>query len=196
MAATTGAVATNASLILQSDIAGFLFGLGLNGLLTNLAVFNVHEYLSKGLYVFDKQFSFCVLCFISRFGSIILIFGLLIGDNMTSIAILLGITASKAESRDPAVFKVIMSHLSFLLPPTLLELNIDAQVQNAAVLGLGLLYARSSNYRLAEGLLRQLRQPASSNTDHMVDRESYALSCGMSLGLILLGNLFLFICYN
>lgn len=143
--------------ILQAENAGFLFGLGLNGHLSNLALFNIHEYLVKG-------------------------------DPMTSIAVLLGISAAKCKSNDVMVMKMLATHVPFLLPPTLLELNVDPQIQNAAVVGVGLLCAESGNHRLAEALLHEIGRPPTAQTDNFVDRESYALSCGLALGLVTLGR--------
>lgn len=144
------------SATLTAEHAGFLFGLGLNGHLTNLALFNLHEYLVKG-------------------------------DPMTSIALLLGTSAAKCRTAELQSMKMLSTHLPFLLLPTLLELNIDPSVQTAAVLGVGLLYAESGNYRLAEALVREIGRPSTALNDNFADRESYALSCGFALGLITLG---------
>lgn len=143
--------------VLQPENAGFLFGLGLNGHLANLALFNIHEYLVKG-------------------------------DSMTSVAVLLGISAAKCKTNDVMAMKMLATHVPFLLPPTLLELNVDPQIQNAAVVGVGLLCAESGNHRLAEALLREIGRPPTAQTDNFVDRESYALSCGLALGLVTLGR--------
>lgn len=145
-----------ASTPLTPEHAGFLFGLGLNGHLTNLALFNLHEYLVKG-------------------------------DPMTSIALLLGTAAAKCGTAEMQSMKMLSTHLPFLLLPTLLELNIDPSVQTAAVMGVGLLYAESGNYRLAEALVREVGRPSTALNDNFADRESYALSCGFALGLITLG---------
>ncbi|VDP41654.1 unnamed protein product [Soboliphyme baturini] len=138
-------------------LAGFVLGLGLNGHLKNLALFNIHEYLAKG-------------------------------DAMLSCAMLIGVAASRRGTADVTAFKMLATHLPFLLPSSLLELNIDPLVQTAAVIGAGLLFAESSNSRLSEAMIREIDRPASVNNDCFVDKEAYALSCGLALGFINLGK--------
>jgi hypothetical protein len=59
---------------------------------------------------------------------------------------LLGIAASKIGSMDEAFSRTLCLHIPFLLPPNF-EIEINVNVQSAAIIGAGLIYA-STNHRL------------------------------------------------
>ena len=58
----------------------------------------------------------------------------------------------------------------------------------AAVLGVGLVYEGSSNRHMAEVLLREMSRPPGPEMENSADREAYALSAGLGLGLVTLGS--------
>lgn len=84
---------------------------------------------------------------------------------------------------------MLATHLLFLLPPTYIELQIDGLVQTAAVLGVGLLFAETAHSSLADALLREMTRPPTAENDPWVEREAYALACGMALGFVALGEI-------
>lgn len=52
--------------------------------------------------------------------------------------------------------KILVTHLPFLMGPTLLDIKIDVIVQTAAVASLGLLFAERSNVSLIDKLINQV----------------------------------------
>ena len=86
-----------------------------------------------------------------------------------------------------ATRKMLCLHIPSLLPHTAAEYDHDPCVQNAAVMGIGLLYMSSVHRLMAEFLIKEVgRRPA--NDRGCVDRESYALSAGIALGMVTLGQ--------
>jgi hypothetical protein len=47
------------------------------------------------------------------------------------------------------VYKMISTHLPFLLQPTLIEFKIELSVQTAAIISLGLLFAETANHSVS-----------------------------------------------
>lgn len=76
-----------------------------------------------------------------------------------------------------------------MMGPTLLELHIDPIVQTAALVGLGLLFAKSSNLGILTVLLNEMGKPAPVDQEPWTDRYSYTLAVGFAIGLISLGNI-------
>ncbi|XP_041352756.1 anaphase-promoting complex subunit 1-like [Gigantopelta aegis] len=140
-----------------NEYSGFLMALGLNGHLTKLTIFNVHDYLSKG-------------------------------HEMTTIGILLGLSAAKRGTMDMALTRVLSIHVLALLPPTSTELNIHHNVQAAAILGVGLVYYGTGHLHMAETLLAEIGRLPGPEMENCTDRESYALAAGLALGLIMFGK--------
>ncbi|XP_076314205.1 anaphase promoting complex subunit 1 isoform X2 [Tachypleus tridentatus] len=110
------------------------------------------------------------------------------GHQLTSVGLLLGIAAAMRGSMNVAVTKLMSIHVEALLPPTSTELDIPPMVQVASVLGIGLLYQGSAHRHMAEVLLGEIGRPPGPEMEHCVDRESYALSAGLALGLVTLGR--------
>lgn len=67
------------------------------------------------------------------------------------------------------------------------ELDIPPLVQTAAVIGIGLVYEGSAHRHMAEVLLGEIGRPAGPELENATDRESYALSAGVALGMVALG---------
>ena len=110
------------------------------------------------------------------------------GNELTRVAVLLGLAAARRGTMDPAATKVLSIHVEALLPPTSTELDIPPIVQVAAVLGIGLLYQGSGQGHIAETLLGEIGRPPGPEMEHYIDRESYALAAGLAFGLVTLGK--------
>lgn len=64
-------------------------------------------------------------------------------------------------------------------------MDISLPVQSAALIGMGLLYKETRNRQVTEFLVSQIgRKPFN---DKSIEREVYALSSGLALGIINLG---------
>jgi anaphase-promoting complex subunit 1 len=73
-------------------------------------------------------------------------------------------------------------HLPSLMPQQFSAIDVASAVQTAAVSGTGLLFQGSSSRLMTEFLLNEIgRRP---DSDVMLDREAYTLSCGIALGMI------------
>ncbi|KAK0047655.1 anaphase-promoting complex subunit 1 [Biomphalaria pfeifferi] len=110
------------------------------------------------------------------------------GNELVTIGILLGMSAAKRGSMDQTVIKALGVHVSALLPPTSVELNIAHNTRVAAILGVGLLYQGTGHLYMAEVMLSEIGRPPGPEMENCVDRDSYALSAGLSLGLIMFGK--------
>jgi hypothetical protein len=109
--------------------------------------------------------------------------------DLTNISILLGLAASKICSLDINVTRLISMHIRALMPPVEIELEIPYNIQIAALLSLGLVYAKSANKHISYVLLKEIGRLPNSELDkdvHTFDREAYSLSAGLALGLVLL----------
>ena len=107
------------------------------------------------------------------------------GHDATTVAILLGQAAAYRGTLDLTISKMLCLHIPSLLPQTIAEMDVPAPVQASAILGVGLLYQGSCHRLMTEFLLEEIgRRPLN---DRYADRESYALSAGISLGFVTLG---------
>jgi hypothetical protein len=143
---------------LTNEQAGFLYGLGLTGHLSNFSMLNVHDALARR-------------------------------HDLTNIAILLGLAASKIQSMDLNVTRLISMHIKALMPPVEIELEIPYNIQIAALLSLGLVYVKSANKHISYVLLKEIGRLPGNEIDkdvHSLDREAYSLTAGLALGMILL----------
>ncbi|KAL1461424.1 hypothetical protein WDU94_013324 [Cyamophila willieti] len=109
-------------------------------------------------------------------------------QEMTSVGLLLGLAAAKRGTMDTGITKMLSIHIESLLPPTSLELDIMHNVQVAALLGIGLVYQGTGHRHIAEVLLSEIGRPPGPEMENSVDRESYALSAGLGLGMVVLGK--------
>lgn len=108
-------------------------------------------------------------------------------EEMTSIGLLLGIAAAHAGTQDATSTKLLSVHIEALLPATALELDIPQNMQVAALMGVGLVYRGSAKRHMAEVLLQEIGRPPGPEMENCVERESYALTAGLALGLVTLG---------
>jgi len=141
----------------ETEHAGFLMALGLNGHLSKLSKLDAFEYLNKG-------------------------------SEPISIGLLLGVGASFFGTMDVLVTKKLATQLEALLPPTATELPLSHNTQVAALMGVGLLYANTGHRHMVEVCMKELGKPPAQELENCVDRESYSLIAGFSLGLITMGE--------
>ncbi|XP_043916095.1 anaphase-promoting complex subunit 1 [Protopterus annectens] len=109
------------------------------------------------------------------------------GHEMTSIGLLLGVSAAKLSTMDMSVTRLLSIHIPALLPPTSTELDVPHNVQVAAVVGIGLVYQGTAHRHIAEVLLAEIGRPPGPEMEYCTDRESYSLAAGMALGMVCLG---------
>ncbi|ORX72232.1 hypothetical protein DL89DRAFT_110421 [Linderina pennispora] len=157
--------------LLRASHAGVLLGLGLAGAgpLRTLPPWQAFQYLSAR-------------------------------DGLTSVGFLLGTACAAQGTGDAQAAKLLSLHIPSLLPAGASELMLLSHgTRAAAMLGLGLVYARSQNRRMVEVALRELSMcrtaPAEDHSARLDDadpaessRECYALSAGFALGLLVLGQ--------
>ncbi|KAF5376038.1 hypothetical protein D9615_007761 [Tricholomella constricta] len=109
--------------------------------------------------------------------------------DLTSIGVLLGLSAANIGSGNQHVTKLLAVHTPALLPTPTVDLNVSLMTQAAGLAGVGLLYLGTKNRRMAEVCLNQISrkdlvQPDLSN-EH---REAYTYSAALAFGMIMLGK--------
>ncbi|KAG5636979.1 hypothetical protein H0H81_006185 [Sphagnurus paluster] len=109
--------------------------------------------------------------------------------DLTSIGVLLGLSAANVGSGNQHVTKLLAVHTPALLPTPAVDLNVSLMTQAAGLAGVGLLYLGTKNRRMAEVCLNQISrrdlvQPDLSN-EH---REAYTYSAALAFGMIMLGK--------
>uniref|UniRef100_A0A8C1K203 Anaphase-promoting complex subunit 1 n=1 Tax=Cyprinus carpio TaxID=7962 RepID=A0A8C1K203_CYPCA len=110
------------------------------------------------------------------------------GHEMTSIGLLLGVSAAKLGTMDMSITRLLSIHIPALLPPTSTELDVPHSVQVAAVVGIGLIYQGTGHRHNAEVLLAEIGRPPGPEMEYCTDRESYSLAAGLALGMVCLGH--------
>ena len=110
------------------------------------------------------------------------------GSEAISIGLLLGMAASKRGSMDTLVTKKLATQLEALLPHTATELPLSHNTQVAALMGVGLLYSGTGHRRMVELCLKELGKPPGPELENCVDRESYSLTAGLAMGMIMIGK--------
>ena len=111
--------------------------------------------------------------------------------NMTSIGLLLGLTASNLGTMDSSVTRLLSVHVTRLLPPGAAELNLTPLTQIAGIMGVGLLYYNSRHRRMTEILLSEIEYlDVEDNLEHhqTYRDEGYRLAAGFAVGFINLGK--------
>ena len=118
----------------------------------------------------------------------------------TLVGVLLGMSAARRCSMDPAISKMLFLHLPSRHPAGYPELEIAPLVQTAAIVGLGLLYQESGHQSIAEILVQEIgRSPGAQDANDGRNRtavqqgvtkdcEAYALAAGIAIGLVTLGK--------
>ncbi|XP_063980252.1 anaphase-promoting complex subunit 1 [Diachasmimorpha longicaudata] len=106
----------------------------------------------------------------------------------TNVGLLLGLSATHRGSMDVSMTKLLSLHVETLLPPTSIELNVQQNVQVAALMGVGLVYESTAHRHISHALLSEIGRPPGPEMKNCVDRESYSLAAGLALGLVVLGR--------
>lgn len=107
--------------------------------------------------------------------------------TMTSIGLLLGLSASYLGTMDTLITRLLSVHVTRMLPVGAAELNLSPLTQTAGVMGIGLLYCGSQHRRMSEVMLSEIenveQEESSMSREDMRD-EGYRLAAGFALGLI------------
>ena len=121
--------------------------------------------------------------------------------TMTSIGLLLGLSASYIRTQDALITRLLSVHVARLLPPGAAELNLSALTQTSGIMGVGLVYLLSGHRRMSEVMISEIENreieesgggvppatnPANSSPveESVLRDEGYRLAAGFSLGLI------------
>ncbi|KAK4611746.1 Negative regulator of mitosis [Fulvia fulva] len=111
--------------------------------------------------------------------------------TMTSIGLLLGLSASYLGTMDGLITRMLSVHITRMLPLGAAELNVSPATQTAGLMGIGLLYYNSQHRRMSEIMLSEIEsmdvEDPDSGPDPLRD-ESYRLAAGFALGFINLGK--------
>uniref|UniRef100_A0A182PT72 Uncharacterized protein n=1 Tax=Anopheles epiroticus TaxID=199890 RepID=A0A182PT72_9DIPT len=108
-------------------------------------------------------------------------------DEMVRLGLMLGLSVAYRGTADLATIRLLAVHVEALLPPTSVELDVSQNLQVAALLGVGLLYQGTAKRHMVEVLLQEIGRPPGPEMENYVERESYALTAGLALGLVTLG---------
>ncbi|CRG83550.1 hypothetical protein PISL3812_00903 [Talaromyces islandicus] len=111
--------------------------------------------------------------------------------TMTSIGLLLGLSASYLGTMDTLIARLLSVHVTRMLPHGAAELNLSPLTQTAGVMGIGLLYCSSQHRRMSEILLSEIENIEQDDGSILQDDlrdEGYRLAAGFALGLINLGK--------
>jgi anaphase-promoting complex subunit 1 len=111
--------------------------------------------------------------------------------TMTSIGLLLGLSASYVGTMDTLITRLLSVHVTRLLPPGAAELNLSPMTQTAGIMGIGLLYCSSQHRRMSEVMLSEIENTdpeEGASEESLLRDEGYRLAAGFSLGLINLGH--------
>ncbi|XP_020578138.1 anaphase-promoting complex subunit 1 isoform X2 [Phalaenopsis equestris] len=106
--------------------------------------------------------------------------------DITTCALLLGLSASSRGTMDPAISKILLVHIPARHPSNFPELELPTVLQSAALMGIGLLYEGSAHPLTTKILLGEIGRR--SGGDNVLEREGYAVAAGCALGLVALGR--------
>lgn len=111
--------------------------------------------------------------------------------TMTSIGLLLGLSASYLGTMDTLITRLLSVHVTRMLPPGAAELNLSPLTQTSGIMGIGLLYCNSQHRRMSEIMISELENVDQEDSTHPFDNlrdEGYRLAAGFALGYINLGR--------
>lgn len=111
--------------------------------------------------------------------------------TMTSVGLLLGLSASYLGTMDSLITRMLSVHITRMLPPGAAELNVSPATQTAGLMGIGLLYYNTSHRRMSEIMVSEIEFMEIEDPDNgpdMLRDESYRLAAGFALGYINLGK--------
>ncbi|PGH00989.1 hypothetical protein AJ79_08053 [Helicocarpus griseus UAMH5409] len=107
--------------------------------------------------------------------------------TMTSIGLLLGLSASYIGTMDTLITRLLSVHVTRMLPPGAAELNLSPLTQTTGIMGIGLLYCNSQHRRMSEVMLSEMEnveQEEPSISQEILRDEGYRLAAGFALGFI------------
>lgn len=107
--------------------------------------------------------------------------------TMTSIGLLLGLSASYLGTMDTLITRLLSVHVTRMLPLGAAELNLSPLTQTAGIMGIGLLYCGSQHRRMSEVMLSEIEnieQDEQSTFQEDLRDEGYRLAAGFALGFI------------
>lgn len=111
--------------------------------------------------------------------------------TMTSVGLLLGLSASYMGTMDTLVTRLLSVHVTRMLPPGAAELNLSPYTQTTGLMGIGLLYYNTQHRRMSEVMLSEIEhvdEPDPSEPPDELRDEAYRLAAGFALGFINLGK--------
>jgi anaphase-promoting complex subunit 1 len=111
--------------------------------------------------------------------------------NMTSIGLLLGLSASYLGSMDTLLTRMLSVHITRMLPHGAAELNVSPSTQTAGLMGIGLVYYNTQHRRMSEIMLSEIEHRDTEDPGSTMDQlrdESYRLAAGFALGYINIGK--------
>ena len=111
--------------------------------------------------------------------------------TMTSIGLLLGLSASYLGTMDTLITRLLSVHVTRMLPPGAAELNLSPLTQTTGIMGIGLLYCNTQHRRMSEVMLSEMENVDQDDNSSPLDTlrdEGYRLAAGFALGYINLGK--------
>lgn len=111
--------------------------------------------------------------------------------SMTSVGLLLGLSASYIGTMDTLVTRLLSVHVTRMLPMGAAELNISPLTQTSGIMGIGLLYCDTQHRRMTEVMLSEMEDMDEDDSAVSLPRlrdEGYRLAAGFALGYINLGR--------
>lgn len=111
--------------------------------------------------------------------------------TMTSVGLLLGLSASFMGTMDTLVTRLLSVHVTRMLPQGAAELNLSPYTQTTGLMGIGLLYYNTQHRRMSEVMLSEIEHvdiPDPCEPPDTLRDEAYRLAAGFALGFINLGK--------
>lgn len=111
--------------------------------------------------------------------------------TMTSIGLLLGLSASYIGTMDTLITRLLSVHVTRMLPLGAAELNLSPLTQTSGLMGIGLLYCNTQHRRMSEIMLSEMEnidEDDSANPMGNLRDEGYRLAAGFAFGYINLGQ--------
>ncbi|KAJ8107030.1 hypothetical protein OPT61_g9146 [Boeremia exigua] len=110
---------------------------------------------------------------------------------MTSVGLLLGLSASFMGTMDTLITRLLSVHVTRMLPAGAAELNLSPYTQTTGLMGIGLLYYNTQHRRMSEVMLSEIEHvevPDPSEPPDSLRDEAHRLAAGFALGYINLGK--------
>ncbi|KAJ3344057.1 Anaphase-promoting complex subunit 1 [Gonapodya sp. JEL0774] len=118
-----------------------------------------------------------------------------LGNNheLTTIGLLLGLSAAYRGTKNTDVVRLLSVHIPVSHPSHFKDINISPVVQSVSILGMGLLYLNSLHKPMMKRMLieigrRELRTVTSETLAANYYHETYSLAAGFALGFMGLGQ--------